>query len=233
MTIQVLTPLSLEYTPDDPSHAVDISWVTAFVEGKIKAPVRLVATTNLAGSFTAGALQLSTVGHAQVDGISVALNDRLLLVGQTAKEQNGVYSVTNTGNGGAAEFTRADDFNTNDKVYTGVAITVREGARHGSTTWRLVTDPPITLNTTELEFIPVAPIAAASKYGTDIVGDNTKTEFEITHNLGTTDVSVAIRNLDTQGIVLTDVTVDDGNNVTVGFDKAPTTANHYRVVVLG
>lgn len=178
---------------------------------------------------------MGAAGHLSVDGVQVTAGDRILLVGQTGANavQNGIYVVVDEGNGGPAELTRADDFNTSDKIYTGVAVTVREGTQHAHTTWRLITEGTITLDSTALQFIPVAPLAAASKFATDIVGDGTKDEFEIEHELGTTDVNVVIRDLTTNAMVITSWTVDDGDNVTIGFDEPPSSADHYRVVVLG
>lgn len=233
MTIELLTNIALEAEPSDPSHLVNAEWVTNYFIGKIKAPVRLVATANLAGTYAAPTLTLGAAGPLSVDGVQVAVGDRVLLVGQTTATQNGIYEVTDAGNGGPAELERADDFDTSDKVYSGVAITVREGA-HANTTWRLVTEGTITLDATALEFVPTAPLAAASKYATTITGDGTLLQFPVDHDLGTTDVTVNIRNATTNGLVLADVTVNTANRVTIGFSApAPTAAQSFRVVVLG
>lgn len=235
MDIQALVNIVLEAEPSDPQHVVNVDWVEKYVLGKIKAPVRLVSTMPLAGTYAAGELTLAAAGHLSIDNVQVANGDRVLLVGQTGANatQNGVYVITDEGNGGPAELTRADDFNASDKIYSGVAITVREGATNASTTWRLITEGTIILDTTALEFIPVAPIAAASKFADDIVGDNTETEFEITHNLQTTDVSVTIKNMANNAIVWAGIEVDDANNVTISFADPPTPAQHYRVTVMG
>lgn len=232
MAIQLFTNILLEAEPTDPEHVPNIDWVERFVLGKIKAPVRLVSTGNLAGTYAHPDLELGTPGHLRIDGELVAANDRVLLVGQTDRRHNGVYTVEDPGNGGPAELKRAEDFDESSKIYSGVAVSVREGA-HANTTWRLVSDPPITLDTTQLHFIPVAPIAAASKYAADITGNAVLTSFPITHNLGSTDVSVTMRNNADDGVVWTSWVPTNANTVTVSFDTAPTAAQSFRVVVQG
>lgn len=66
-----------------------------------------------------------------------------------------------------------------------------------------------------------------------IVGDGQQTDFLIQHNLGTQDVLITARNLNT-GEQLTDLTVvaNNVNSTLVRFDTAPA-AQSVRVFVLG
>jgi hypothetical protein len=235
MAIELQTNIALETQPTDPAHLVNVQWVEEFFRGKIKMPVRLVATANIAGTYTAAThtLDVTAAGHLNIDSVAVAVGNRVLLTGQTAGTQNGVYTVEDTGNGGGAELKRASDFDDSSKLFTGVTLMVNEGTQHAATQWKLATTGTIILDTTALEFIPVTPVQAASKYAEDIQGDNTETDFEVEHELGTTDVAVTVRNLTTQAMVLTDVTVEDADTVIIGFADPPTPAQHYRVVVMG
>jgi hypothetical protein len=68
-------------------------------------------------------------------------------------------------------------------------------------------------------------------YGQDL-GDGSATSFDVSHNLGTSDVFTQVRNLST-GVVGSGnptVTVVDDNNLTVSFPGVPAT-NEYRVMV--
>lgn len=70
------------------------------------------------------------------------------------------------------------------------------------------------------------------KFTADI-GDGSATQFTVTHNLGTRDVTVAVyRNSGSYDEVITDVEHTTTNSVVVRFVSAPT-SNQFRVVVLG
>lgn len=69
-----------------------------------------------------------------------------------------------------------------------------------------------------------------SQYATTI-GNNVLTSFTITHNLGTTDVFVWLKDVGTGEIVYGTPVVATTNTITLVFDVAPTT-NQYKVYVL-
>lgn len=71
-----------------------------------------------------------------------------------------------------------------------------------------------------------------TRYATS-VGDTTNTSFTVTHNLGTRDVIVQVREVASPyAVVIADVAATTTNTVTVEFATAPTT-DQYRVVVIG
>ncbi len=94
-----------------------------------------------------GNVDLANPG-ATIDGVTLATNDRVLLIAQTDASQNGVYVWT----GAASALTRAGDFDTSAKVKAGTALSVAEGTVNGDRTYVLVTNNPITLGTTLLTF---------------------------------------------------------------------------------
>jgi len=237
MAIELYTNISLETTPVDPKHLVPMSWVEDFVAGKVKAPVRLVATANQAGTYApapAMTFTYTATGPTTIDGVALAANDRVLLVGQTAATQNGIYTVTTVGAGATHTIlTRASDFNASAKIFSGVTIGVNQGDDHSHTFWRLTSDDPITLDTTPLNFITVTPPISTRKFSEVIQGDGTETDFDIEHNLGTEDVHVQVWNNATKAWVITEVDIEDANTVSVYFDVAPTAAQTFNVVVIG
>jgi len=236
MAIELQTNLSLEATPSDPKHVVNIKYVSDFFAGKVKMPVRALSAANIAGNYSSVSMALvsGAVGALVFDGVTLQTGDRVLLIGQNNAEQNGIYVVTNPGDGTtAAELVRADDFNSSDKIYPGVSIAVNFGTLFANTRWKLAVDGAIVLDTTELTFTKVGAVVGTSKHSETITGDNVETEFEIEHNLGTTDVQVSIVNLVTNQILLTDVTIVDSNTINVSFGGPPTPAQVYRVTVIG
>lgn len=63
------------------------------------------------------------------------------------------------------------------------------------------------------------------------IGNGAATEIAVTHNLGTTDVMVQIKDVATGRIVEADHEITDVDTVTLGFEVAPAT-NSIRVVVM-
>ncbi len=94
-----------------------------------------------------GNVTLATPG-ATHDGVTLANNDRLLLLNQTTGSENGIYVF----NGPASALTRATDADTSAEVTPGTALSVAEGTVNGDKTFVLVTNAPITLGTTALTF---------------------------------------------------------------------------------
>jgi hypothetical protein len=64
------------------------------------------------------------------------------------------------------------------------------------------------------------------------IGDGVNYTYQITHNLGTRKVTVQVYDAATYATVETDVTRNDNNQVTIGFNTIPTT-NAYEVVIVG
>lgn len=72
---------------------------------------------------------------------------------------------------------------------------------------------------------------AARKYSANI-GDGSSTTITVTHNLGTKDVVVALRQNSDDAVFLTDVVAATVNTVTITFAVAPT-SNQHRCTVIG
>lgn len=77
-----------------------------------------------------------------------------------------------------------------------------------------------------------ANLGATTKYVAN-VGDGTNTQFTITHNLGTRDVTVTVyETASPYGVVYPDIQMYDNNSIKLLFATAPT-AGQYRVVIVG
>lgn len=234
MPIELQTNIALECEPQAPEHLVNMKWVTDFFTGRVKAPVRLVSTDDLAGTYTAASheFELTASGLLEIDGVNVAAGDRILLVGQSDLEENGIYVVTDPGNGGPALLTRAPDFTDVSQIFTGVTIAVNAGDEHANSTWKLITDPIVAGG--PLEFIPMVPTTGATKFVFLITPDGTEKEWDAVHNLGTRDVVTQLQNLSTHGLVMADINTVDNNTLEVAFCSAPSAAEGpYSLTVIG
>ena len=69
------------------------------------------------------------------------------------------------------------------------------------------------------------------KYAANI-GNGSATSIRVTHNLGTEDVTITVKEVATKQVVMADVQIYDSNNIDVLFASAPA-SGAYRVVVTG
>jgi hypothetical protein len=56
-----------------------------------------VLSANFVGTYANKVLTQTTPAEIVIDGVTLALADRVLLIGQTDKTQNGIYTVTTLG----------------------------------------------------------------------------------------------------------------------------------------
>ena len=97
---------------------------------------------------TTAAITLS--GEQTIDGVSVVAGDRVLVKDQggvASHIDNGIYVCVD-----GAGWTRAEDANEDDEVTAGMAVFVEEGTANQDTGWVLITNDPITVGITALEF---------------------------------------------------------------------------------
>lgn len=121
--------------------------------------VRLASTGNL---------NLATTGvGAQIDGVTLALNDLVLVKNQTDAVQNGVYIVN------AGSLTRDPNSNTAQKLPAGTVIVVDQGTTTADTMWMLTTPAGFVIGTNQLTFsqFGVAPNPYTAGNGISIVAN--------------------------------------------------------------
>jgi hypothetical protein len=109
-----------------------------------KQSTRVVTTTNI--TLTGGAPN-------SVDGVTLSLNDRVLVTSQSTGNQNGLYLVTTPGSGSNGTWARTSDGNETGEIEAGMIVMVTEGAIYADTQWKLITDDPITIGVTALTFV--------------------------------------------------------------------------------
>jgi hypothetical protein len=102
---------------------------------------------------TVANVTLSGGAPATVDGVTLNLNDRILVTGQSTGSQNGLYYVTIVGSGSNGTWARTSDGNETGEIEAGMIIMVTAGNIYADTQWKLTTDDPITIGSTALTFV--------------------------------------------------------------------------------
>lgn len=133
-----------------PTDLVTLQQLQAYARGlDWKGSVRAATTANITLSAT-----------QTVDGVALAVGDRVLVKDQGTASANGIYVVA------SGAWARSDDADSNAEVTGGMATTVTEGTTNGDKAFILTTNDPITLNTTALAFSQLgggqAPYAAGN-----------------------------------------------------------------------
>lgn len=220
-------------------------FVTAAVDAArtgldVKASVRAATTANIVLSNT-----------QTVDGVALAVGDRVLVKDQATASENGIYIVA------SGAWTRATDFDTATEVSAGTFTFVESGTANADSGWVVSTDGVINIGTTALAF---AQFSGAGQ----ITAGNGLTKTGNTLNVGgangitvaadtveLTGQALALHNLATNGIIVrtgadtvvarTDtgtanrITVTNGDGVSGNptFDIASTYVGQTSITTLG
>lgn len=121
--------------------------------------VRLATTAALAANTRIGDdLKANSNGAlAAIDGVSVAVGDRILVLDEGTGANNGVYVVQQLGDGSTPWIMRrAEDADEDADFLPGLTFYVAEGITHAKTLISLTNTGTITVNTTSLSFATLA-----------------------------------------------------------------------------
>lgn len=236
MNSQKITNL---WTPSATTDAATKAYVDSLANGTDwKQSVRAATTANITLS-----------GAQTIDWVSVIAGDRVLVKDQSTWANNGIYVCASWA------WSRAEDADASVEVTAGLSVFISEGSTNGNTQRKLTTDDAITLGTTALTFtqfwagtsysegtwidisgntISVDTTIVGFKASWNITGDDSTTDFAITHNLGTRDVIVQVAQAASPyATVFVDVQRNSTSQVTVKFATAPATWTNYKVIVVG
>jgi hypothetical protein len=146
--------------------------------------VALPANTYNNGTSGVGAtLTANANGALSVDGVAAVAGNRILVKNEVAQANNGVYTVTQVGNGSTPYIlTRATDFDSAgtgvDQIDAGDFFLVTAGSTQANTSWVQQTPLPITVGTTAIVFSQfAAPVLYSAGTGLTLAG----TVFSITN----------------------------------------------------
>jgi hypothetical protein len=152
---------------------------------RVESPINLNATYNNGASGVGATLTNAGAQAALViDGITMAVNDRVLVYQQSNQTQNGVYVVTSIGSGSTNwVLTRSADTNTYGVVgpntlSEGSTFFVQQGVTGAGETYTCNTAGVITFGTTNITF---AQISAAQIYSAGTGLTLTGTQFSISN----------------------------------------------------
>ena len=129
---------------------VNKAYVDSVTSGlSVKSPVKVATTGNLNATYNNGAGTLTANSNfaLSVDGVAVAVNDRILIKDQTTGSQNGIYTVNPTG-----APTRAADFDSSSDASPGSFVFVEQGTVNGDNGF-VLTNNSVTLGSTALVFV--------------------------------------------------------------------------------
>lgn len=149
--------LTLAADPTSALEAATKQYVDSIAFNVLPA-AKAATTANLAGytydngtSGVGATLTAGSNGAFSTDGVSPALNDRILVKDQTSAPQNGVYVLSQVGDGSnPAILTRATDFDESSEMDEGDSITVISGTEFSGTTWIMTQSATIVVGTTDI-----------------------------------------------------------------------------------
>jgi hypothetical protein len=176
------------------------------------APVRVESPINLNATYnngTAGVGATLTNAGTQaalvIDGVTVSVNDRVLVYEQTTQTQNGIYVVTDVGSGATNWIlTRASDadtyvINSAAGLSEGSTVFVQQGATGAGETYTCNTSGVITFGTTNITFVQTSTAQIYSA-GTGLT--LTGTQFSLTSPVATSLGGTGVTSTPTNGQLL-------------------------------
>lgn len=111
-----------------------------------------------------------------IDGVALAVGDRVLVKDQADAKQNGIYLVA------AQAWTRTTDADHGTDLNAGARVYVEEGTVNGTRVWYLVTAGAITIGTTLLQFKDEHPAASETVRGVTRYATQAEVDEPVTAN---------------------------------------------------
>jgi hypothetical protein len=156
-------------TPTNANDAVSKTYVDSLLSGlSLKDSVRAATTSALPactydnGTSGFGATLTGDANGALAaqDGITLLVNERLLVKSQVAAANNGIYSLTTVGDGSNPfVLTRVDGFDKASKIVSGSFVFIEEGSTNADSGWVMTQDAAITVGATDITFSQFSTIA--------------------------------------------------------------------------
>lgn len=124
-----------------------------------------------------------------LDGVTLALNDRILVKNQTTASQNGIYTVTTLGTGSNGSWTRSSDADTALEIAAS-QTSVISGTANGGTQWTTTFKSTDTLATTAMNWAQVSSISLPITVAQGGTGQTTLTSSRFLVGNGTSAVDL-------------------------------------------
>ena len=196
VTTANITAGTVSTTPTSNTDLVNKQYVDTLVASGIHyhTPVRVESPINLNATYNNGTdgvgatlTNAGTQAALVIDGVTVSVNDRVLVYQQTTQTQNGIYTVTDVGSGSTNwVLTRATDadsyvIDSPNGLSEGSTVFVQQGATGAGETYTCNTVGTITFGTTNITF---TQISSAQIYSAGTGLTLTGTQFSLS-NVGT------------------------------------------------
>lgn len=230
MTRNLYTNVNLKATPVDDEHLVNKKYVDRMISKKVVDPVR-VATDGECFDFNS-ALPDPLV----IDGVTVNVGDRVLLTNQKAPDsdptKNGIYVLEDDGAGNRT-LVRAENFEDGEDLLPNMMIPVMEGKTNGDVTFVSTNDTKATIGTDPLNFGRLKGEEFATTNQFTFAGNDTDSDFVITHNLDTELVQVVVYDETTKEECQFDIKIIDNNSINIHADVILAPTDKFIVVING
>lgn len=141
---------------------------------RVATTAALPASTYDNGTAGVGATLTADANGAlpAIDGVTLSVNDELLVKNQAAGLQNGIYVVTQVGDGSNPFIlTRRTDADEDSEMTAGQHVPITEGTANGDKFAYLTTNDPITVGTTALSYNMANLSALSGGDGIDITAN--------------------------------------------------------------
>ena len=216
--------LILSGDPVNALGAVTKQYADAISSGvNIKSACRAATTAALTATYNngtsgVGATLTGTGAMPTVGGVTLAVNDRVLVKNQATQTQNGIYVVTQITSNWI--MTRASDFDGSptQEIIAGDLTYIQEGTLNG-TQWVQITTGTITVGSSNIVFTQFAGTGIYTQ-GTGISISNNVISIDST--VATLSGSQALTNKTYEGLTITATT---GGTLTVANSKTLTVSN--------
>lgn len=155
-TTQAITGTTKRYSLESLSDFLDLGFQSARLSCRVATIASLVSVYQN-GTLGVGATLVNNGAQAPIaiDGITLAVGDRVLVKDQSANTQNGSYVISSIGSGTTNwVMTRTDDYDnhTVDSVVQGTFFAITEGTVNHLTFWIETAPSPIVIGTDPIIF---------------------------------------------------------------------------------
>ena len=144
---QVLTADSSQTAGVKWADVLTVSGASGRASCRLATAAVLSGTPTYANGSSGVGATLTEVGFGAltVDGVAVAVNDRVLVKNQAAPAQNGIYVQSILGTGLVSYvLTRATDYDQSVDIFEGTFTVIEEGTANTGTSWQETTSGTIT-----------------------------------------------------------------------------------------
>jgi hypothetical protein len=188
--------ISLSGDPTAELHATSKHWVESRAA---KDACRVATTAALTVTATSTTLtNAGTLASLSIDGISLSVNDRVLVKDQATTNQNGIYTVTTVGSGSVAwVLTRGTDADVWADL-VGAYTTVEQGTTNDDTFWMSETSTGGTLGSTAItwQLVSNAQLAAIGALATNGLIARTGSDTVASRSIAVSGTGLTVSNAD-------------------------------------